>query len=140
MREGASSSACTGSGQSVIRSDPSLIDVPLLLRLCCRALLLGDTAQDGESYTVALSAEDMAALAAVIAPEAEKDAISFTEGSVRLDCSGGRAAALRIDCAGTTRIVRAEVPASISAQLRFSDNQSFPELTQALISALNLED
>jgi len=136
--------ACTGSALAIPRADASYAVTSQLLRLACRALLLGDAdcsaISNGLRYTVALDEDAMAEFAALIAPDADLLGLAMTDGAIRLDIRDGRLASLSLRVGGSVRVVRADIPASLSASLDFDPDAAFRTPTDAVLSALGLSE
>jgi len=136
--------ASTEGGLAIETGDPSLTDAAALLRLSYEAILLGDAdcteTQAGSQYSLALGKEAMTAFAAAVAPGADTDAVSFEEGELRLNVKDGAVTGLFVQCRGELRVVRLEIPASVSANLRFDVYEPFPEPPPAVLAALGLTD
>ncbi|MCR5826552.1 MAG: hypothetical protein K6G54_08285 [Oscillospiraceae bacterium] len=133
---------CTGGGLAISRTDTAYTDTSALLRLAFKALLLGETASTdvpgGQRCTVELDADAMDALVALIAPDARALGLVPTGGTARLDLRDGKLSALSLRVAGSVRVVRADVPASVTAQLDFDPDASFRTPSDAVLAALAL--
>ena len=136
--------ACTGGGLAISRADASYAGTSALLRLACKALLLGEAEcselSDGRRYTVALDADAMAAFANLVAPDARALGLTADSGTVRLDVRRGQLSALSLRVAGSVRVVRADVAASVSAQLDFDPDAAFRAPSAAVLAALGLNE
>ncbi|MBQ9459446.1 MAG: hypothetical protein IJU66_05885 [Oscillospiraceae bacterium] len=133
--------ACTGSGVAVNRGGTSFRDTAKLLHLAYEAFLLGEAScREGggvTAYTIRLDEAAMAEFAAAIAPETRTMGVSFTEGSVSLRLRSGAAESVTVQCRGTVRVVRMDVPATISARLTFGE-KTFLMPSQKTLEALGL--
>ena len=135
---------CTGSGLAVDRDGGSFTDASELLHLAYEAFLLGDVecaeTAGGWRCTVALDSARMAEFAGLIAPETRAMGISFEAGTVRLEVADGAAASIAVQCRGTVRVVRAEIPATVGAKLTFTEDGAFPVPPAGVRRALGLEN
>lgn len=136
--------ACTGGGLAVSRASAAYTDTASLLRLAYQAFLLGEAecveTADGWRYTVTLDAEAMESLAALIAPDIRSMELSAEQGSVRLELRDDTFSSLYIQCKGSVRVVRADVPAALSARLDFDPDAVFAAPSAAVLSALGLSE
>ncbi len=136
--------ACTGGGLVLSRSEAAYSGTSQLLRLACRALLLGEAEctelSNGRRYNVVLDADAMAEFASLVAPDSRALSLSLTDGTVRLELRGGMLSALSLRVGGSVRVVRADIPASLSAQLDFDPDAAFRAPSSAVLSALELSE
>ena len=85
-------------------------------------------------YTLTLDEGAMQDLARAIAPEVEKQAVTFTDGSMEATVEDGALTNVRIRCAGSLQIVLTQTQVSLGAELKTADRTvSIPEpVMQAL--------
>lgn len=136
--------ACTGAGTAADRGEKSLDAAPHLLKLAYLAFLQGelrceDTAV-GRRCTLDLDAGTLADFAAEIAPETRSLALRFDGGSLTLELEEGAIASFAVRGVGSVRVVQSDVPASISARVRFEREAAFPDLPSAVLRALDLTE
>ncbi len=137
--------ACTGNGVSVELGSDSRAGASKLLHLAYEAFLLGEaectaTTTGGWRYSVVLDADAMAAFAEAIAPETQTLGSSLDEGSIRLELTGdAEASSITVQCKGTVRVVRADIPASVGAKLEFASDDEFLAPTQRVLNTLGLD-
>ena len=135
--------ACTGSGIAVDRGGAAFTDTGKLLRLAYEAFLLGETecveTTNGWRYSITLNESEMLDFAAAIAPETKTLGLSLGEGTVRLDIRDGAASSIAVQCKGSLRVVRTDVPASVGAVMEFSEDKEFLAPTQKALGILGLE-
>ena len=136
--------ACTGGAVTIARTDGAYSATTDLLRLACKALLLGNAScadiPGGCRYTVELDGDAMAEFVALVAPDARGMGLAATDGTVRLDVRDGTLAALTLRIAGSVRVVRSDIPASVSAQLDFDPDAEFRAPSPAVLAALNITE
>lgn len=132
----------TAGGVAVSRDSGMLTGTPKLLRLAYEAFLLGEAectqAGADRRYSVTLNGEEMARFAEAVAPEIATMDAAFAEGSVRLELKDDAVAAIAVQCKGSVRVVRTDVPASFSAHLSFHD-EAFPQPAPKVLEALDLK-
>lgn len=135
--------ACTGNGLAVDRGSAAFTDAGKLLHLAYEAFLLGEAeyteTTNGCRYAITLDEAGMLDFAGAIAPETKTLGISFSEGTVRLDVRDGAASSISVQCKGRLRVVRTDVPASVSAYMEFGQDKPFLAPAQKTLSALGLE-
>ena len=119
----------------------TLETTPALLHLVYETLLSGSAegtqTNSGWRYTITPDESAMADFAAAIAPDTETLGVRFSDGTVRIDLTGGSISAVTVRCQGSVRVVRSDVTAQLSAKLRFTD-EAFPEPSAAVREALAL--
>ena len=81
----------------------------------------------------------MESLAALIAPDIRSMELSAEQGSVRLELKDDTISSLYVQCKGSVRVVRADVPAALSARLGFDPDAAFAAPSAAVLSALGLD-
>ncbi len=80
----------------------------------------------------------MAEFAALIAPDTQMLGLEMASGTARLDVRDGMLSKLTLRVDGNVRVVRADIPASLSAQLDFDPDAAFRTPSDAVLSALEL--
>lgn len=133
---------CTSTGTAISATEISFTDTRRLLRLAYETFLLGDASRTelsgGYRYSVMLDADAMAEFAALIAPDIRSMEFTPAEGTVQLEIREGVASAILVQCKGSVRVVRLDVPAALSARLTFDRGAAFEAPSEAVLEALGL--
>ena len=134
-----SESAVTASGEEASGEARSLTGTAKLLDIVYLVCQNGDftSEQDGNTYRyrVALDSRSMDEILDVLAPDAAKLDIDFTDSTAGVTICDDVVTELTISCGGSVKVLLTQASASVTAEVHFVD-EPMPEIPDAALKAL----
>ena len=132
-------SAVTSGGDEASDDAKSLTGTTKLLDIIYLVCQNGDFTSEGADgeyrYAVALDSRSMDAIVEVLAPDAAKLNIDFTDSRAEVVIRNDVVSELTISCGGSVKVLLTQASASITADITFTDD-AMPEPSEEVLSAL----
>ncbi len=116
--------ACTSEGKKLTGNELSLVDtaklLPALENLCLDGTVTVTETAAGQTFVLTVDGDSIRELCQTIAPGVTDMDIRYQSGKITVSVTDGRLTALQVNCGGVLKVVRTELPVSVSAGIQLN--------------------